>query len=228
MQFRNVLETYGPKQISFFSDACQTLVAHDTKASPNVDEDVGEVRGTPKFDIYRATIKGEAAFATQADGPLFSKTVLRLLSEPPPTEALDQQYLKHAQCVVSSQSLADYVKANLPDYAATAGRKQFHEIATGFRFDTNNYRTFHWADRKELEKSGQPALSSFLNDAAIKEMGPEEFIRKANLSSPPRVRNNLDDTRRATMSEWRQDFGAVRSRWQMRPAPMHSLLSVFA
>lgn len=137
--FRDTLQTYGPQQIGLFSDACQIAESGIGTGSPILDAHEGEAE-TPKYDVFRATIRGQPAYATPAEGPLFSKVIADVLNDNPPESALDELYLRIGEHVVSSQSLANYVEKNLPDYVAlSAGKRQPTEIASGFRYHTNDY-----------------------------------------------------------------------------------------
>lgn len=139
MALRDVLATYAPAQISIFSDACQTPETHATKASAILDEQRGS-HTPPDIDIFRATIRGSEAFATQDEGPLFSKVMTEALCAQPPDTALDIPLKQgFGRDVVSSQSLKIYVKNNLPDYAAMNGVHQHPEMMPGTVFDTNDY-----------------------------------------------------------------------------------------
>lgn len=57
MAFRDVLTTYGPRQISFFSDACQTVDTMSGAARQVLDPH-DSAFFQPQYDIFRATIRG--------------------------------------------------------------------------------------------------------------------------------------------------------------------------
>jgi hypothetical protein len=150
--FREALATYGPNQISIFSDACQTSVHHPTKASTIIDEYAGAAN-RPEFDTFRATIKGEPAFATQTEGPLFTKALAEALNEP--SLAIDELVKgAHNRNIVTSQSLKKHVLGALPDYAAEHGEAQFPEIMPAYVFDTNDYIEFDDHEYAVLEGGG--------------------------------------------------------------------------
>lgn len=139
MAFRGVLATYGFEQISIFSDACQSAVHHETKASPILREHPG-TSPPPDYDLFRATIRGEAAYATEEYGPLFSKAMTDALSPSSPNVSFDLPiYDAYDKYVVTSQSLIKYVRANLPDFAAEAGRHQHPEMTSNFVYPDNDY-----------------------------------------------------------------------------------------
>ncbi|MEO1138459.1 MAG: hypothetical protein AAFW87_03285 [Pseudomonadota bacterium] len=198
MAFRSVLDTYGPEQVSLFSDACQSLVHHPTKASAVLREHKGNA-ARPDYDLFRATIEGEDAFATETDGPLFSKAMSEALSSTPPDEAIDELILgAMGRRVVSSQSLKIYVKSNLPDYAAAFGRNQHPEMHPGYVFDTNDY--FEPAlPPGDIDPSPHPV------DGMVQPFG-------GTIETPISLRNRSDDRIEEALidsvSEWRGPFWA--------------------
>lgn len=138
MAFRDVLATYGPAQISFFSDACQTVDTMSGAARQVLDPHKSAFF-QPQYDIFRATIRGEAAYASKADGPLFSKVMSEVLNTSPPEEAMVaiDGAGPHVRGV-SSQSLAKYMHYNMPDYAAVEGVQQQPELLPALFLD-NDY-----------------------------------------------------------------------------------------
>lgn len=186
-QLRDILRTYGPRQISIFSDACQTAVTHDAHATPILDADTGRKRPF-QLDVFRATVEGKAAFATKRDGPLFSKVIGEVLTGDTPEEALDRLYLRFNSRVVTSQSLGDYVEMNLPDYVALAGKEQFPQINTGLRPEQNDY----------LKLGTVPGAREVELEAASAASADEHVTVR-----PPR---NPQAVREASLSEWRQGF----------------------
>ena len=91
--------------------------------------------------------------------------------------------------VVSSQSLATYVEEHLPDYAAlSAGKKQTTEIASGFRYKTNDYL--------KLPHLARPPGKRYDRPTSAPTTTPPEADPVAKLERA------LD----ASQSEWRQDF----------------------
>ncbi|MBD1549579.1 hypothetical protein [Roseibium aggregatum] len=228
--FRDMLQSYGPGQIGLFSDACQTAEYGDGGASPVLDYYQGAA-GIPKIDIFRATIRGKPAYATQTDGPLFSSVIAKALTGTPPDSALDKQYLLNDERVVSSQSLATYVEEHLPDYAALgAGQAQIPEIVSGFRYDTNDYLKLPPLE-EEPEERPRPRLSidrdeveyetkgwdtsrrsdEFDGDSEKFERAPKEEETRPDEAAPaPRPKekpqHKLERALDASLSEWRQDF----------------------
>lgn len=207
--FRDMLASYGPRQICIFSDACQTAVVHSGSGSPILDQARGS-SPLPKIDTFRATIEGEAAYATTSDGPLFSHCIARVLATQPPAEAIDQQYRAGGRYVVSSQSLGDYLEMNLPDYAALVGKEQHPDIVTGLRFDTNDYLELTAEDSAKLAPEG-----GFLDKGKVTDLETEpEVPAYKNHGSPKAVaaelkrrrERKLDGALEAMQSEWRQLF----------------------
>lgn len=138
MAFRDALATYGPKQISFFSDACQTIDTMSGTARQVLNPHAAAFV-PPQYDVFRATIRGEAAYASKTDGPLFSKVVSEALNLAPPHDAIGPiSGFEQNLLGVSSQSLAAYMHLNLPDYAAFEGVHQQPELLPAF-FLQNDY-----------------------------------------------------------------------------------------
>jgi hypothetical protein len=139
MAFREVLASYGPEQLCIFSDACQIPTHHSTKASAILDEYQGAA-GRPEIDVFRATIEGEPAFASKTDGPLFTKAVTEALTAQPAASAFDDLLQKaYGRDVVTNNSLAIYLRNNLPDYAALFGKNQHPELSPALVYHDNDY-----------------------------------------------------------------------------------------
>ena len=212
MWFRDVLATYGPEQITIFSDACQTPVHHLTKAAPILPEHPGKAR-PPEYDTFRATIVGEAAYATKEDGPLFSKAMAEALSVTLPNPAIDEQILgAHGQKVVSSQSLKIYVRDHLPDYAADTGEDQYPELMPCFVYNTNDYLSFPNLPGSEVEtpatgaggEAGSRSAEAGAGDIALKNTASALQTR-----SPEAMQAALN----SSLSEWRGPFWDTATSW---------------
>lgn len=142
--FREALETYGPKQIAFFSDACSTPWVQNATADNVVDNYPGDSPGSQK-DVFYSTREGAPSFAVPAQGGepaycVFSRTLAQILSATDPDPlALDPLYLEAGKKVISSQSLAGYLEAKVPAVALASGRSQRPNCNTGFRPFDNIY-----------------------------------------------------------------------------------------
>jgi len=195
LPFRDVLATYGPDQISIFSDACQTPVTHPTGGSAILADYRGSF-APPDYDIFRATIRGEAAFADPKDGPLFTKAMIGALNKSPPADALDEPMLKGFQRrIVTNQSLKKYVKRHLPDYAALSGQKQHPELMPCLTYYDNDY-----LELPPTPGSGgdDDKTTGAQTDRPVSHMSLDKGRSDEDLGAA------LDDSR----SEWREPFWA--------------------
>ncbi|MHB8270458.1 hypothetical protein [Bradyrhizobium sp.] len=221
-EFRDILATYGPKQIGFFSDACQTAEYADATGSPILDAYSGAPT-TPRVDIFRATIRGQPAYSTPADGPLFSKVIAEVLTDFPPESALDKQYLLNGERVVSSQSLGTYVEDHLPDYAALdAGKWQKPEINSGFRYDTNDYLKF--AQPPKISTGSPPSTRIATERESEKHVTALHRDARPRIDLDTRLRQALD----ASQSEWRQAFWDRTDRLLPREGPRPNIVVTIA
>ena len=144
--FRDMLASYGPKQIAFISDACRSPLVVQGLASSVVDRYRG-MAGVIQKDNFFSSQDGEASFAVPAKGGkpaycVFSSVLMRALSKPAEPEALDELYLETGRMIVSSQSLATYLERNVPDAALEVGKLQVPQCDAGFRPITNRYVDF--------------------------------------------------------------------------------------
>lgn len=146
--FRDMLATYGPKQIACIADACRTVQVDALKGlgSPVVDSCQGTV-GVVEKDNFRSTLDGQASFAVPSKNGapaycVFSRVLLRALSQPADPDALDELYLETGRKIVSSQSLATYLERKVPDAAIDVGKLQAPECDPGFRPIRNGYADF--------------------------------------------------------------------------------------
>lgn len=203
MQFRDMVLSYGAKQVCIFSDACQTPASDQASGTPLLPKG-DRLRTKFKVDMFRATIQGKPAFATTSDGPLFSSTVLEALEgNPTPHKALDKQYLAAGKCIVSSQSLATYVEDRLPDEAAGVRKSQYAQMAPGLVYDNDDYLVLP----ADIAAIATPELGGGLPDIEALLAGQDNpHIRYSDRYSDETrhadVRTRLD----ASLSEWRQDF----------------------
>jgi hypothetical protein len=144
--FRDVLATYGPKQVGIFSDACRSPEAVTGTAQSPVDQYDAPPRPVQKDNFLSAQM-GKSSFAVPPkDGAaaycVFSKVLLRALSEPAEMEALSPIYLQLNQQKVSSDSLADYLETQVPDAALDLGKLQAPQCDPGFRAVNDVYAEF--------------------------------------------------------------------------------------
>lgn len=144
--FRDMLATYGPKQISIISDACRSGLVVQGLASSVVDAYEGQV-GVVQKDRFFSSQDGQQSFAVPAkDGKpaycVFSSVLMRALSEPADPDALDAVYLETGRRIVSSQSLADYLDSKVPDAALGVNQWQVPQCDPGFRPKINDYVEF--------------------------------------------------------------------------------------
>ena len=144
--FRDMLATYGPKQISIISDACRSALVVQGLASSVVKSYQGQA-GVVHKDNFFSSQDGQQSFAVPAkDGTpaycVFSNVLVRALSEPADPAALDTLYLQTGRMVISGQSLADYLDNKVPDAALGVGKWQVPQCDPGFRPVTNDYVDF--------------------------------------------------------------------------------------
>ncbi|MDA9511214.1 hypothetical protein XI09_42505 [Bradyrhizobium sp. CCBAU 11386] len=144
--FRDILATYGPKQIAIFSDACRSPLVVQGLASSVVDAYEGDAKPIQK-DNFFSSQDGEQSFAVPSKNGkaaycIFSNVLIRALSPPEDSEALDQTYLETGRRIVSSQSLADYLESKVPEAALDVQRWQVPQCDAGFRPKINDYVIF--------------------------------------------------------------------------------------
>lgn len=144
--FRDMLATYGPRQISMISDACRSAQVVQGLASSVIDANES-LAGTTQKDNFFSSQDGEASFAVPPSNGnqgycIFSSVLLRALCKPIDFEALDTLYLQIGRKVVSSQSLATYLEQKVPDAALNVGKLQVPQCDPGFRPTINDYIEF--------------------------------------------------------------------------------------
>ena len=144
--FRDALASYGPKQISIISDACRSSKVVQGSGQSVVDFNRGIAARVEK-DNYFSSQDGDASFSMPPGNGepgycVFSRVLLRALSEPPERGALDALYLQLGKQIVSSQSLATYLEENVPDAALNIGKLQRPQCDPGFRPTDNDYANF--------------------------------------------------------------------------------------
>uniref|UniRef100_B8HUT5 Peptidase C14 caspase domain-containing protein n=1 Tax=Cyanothece sp. (strain PCC 7425 / ATCC 29141) TaxID=395961 RepID=B8HUT5_CYAP4 len=199
--FREVLATYGPKQISFISDACRSPMVVIGQGSAVVDAYEAEVK-SPQKDIFYSSADGTASFAMPVkDGKpaycIFSEALLKALSVPDPRgDNLDSLYLELGRRVVTSQSLANYLETHVPEIALLeAGKIQTPLCETGFRPQKNDYVEF----AEGISKS----LSLIEISPSLPEINQRDFINyKMALSQQELQLNRINRSR----SKWRAPF----------------------
>ena len=144
--FREMLASYGPRQVAIFSDACRTPASLDGLASSVINKNQA-LPGKVEREYFYSSRPGESSFAVPAkDGKpaycVFSNVLLRALSAPPDPDALDTLYLMVDREIVSSQSLADYLETKVPVAALEVDRFQAPQCNPGFRPLLNVYVEF--------------------------------------------------------------------------------------
>ncbi len=144
--FREMLATYGPKQIAIISDACRSAQVVQGLASSVVDAYQGAT-GAIQKDNFFSSQDGQASFAVPSKGGkpaycIFSSVLMRALSPPVDPDALDELYLETGRMIVSSQSLATYLERNVPNAALDVGKLQDPQCEPGFRPVKNRYVDF--------------------------------------------------------------------------------------
>lgn len=208
MAFRDMLLSYGAKQVSIFSDACQTPAVASGGGTPVIPKS-NRQRNSHDLDMFRATIVGKAAYAP-ASGPLFSQTVLDVLDQdPPPQAALDAQYAAMGQTIVSSRSLSKFVRDELPDLAAGVHKTQYAQMVPGLMYDKDDYVVVaHPAHDPDTDDPGPPAFApSTTNPSGIPTTPSAD---PSNMRATRYWRNTLpddiDQRMNDSLSEWRQGF----------------------
>ena len=164
--FRDMLATYGPKQIAIISDACRSPQVVQGLASSVVDA-YDALPEVIQKDNFFSSQDGEASFAVPSkDGKpafcIFSSVLLRALSKPVDLEALDRLYLETGHAVISSQSLATYLEQKVPESALNIGRLQVPQCEPGFRPEINRYAEF---GRTMSSKRRSPATYKAVKEA---------------------------------------------------------------
>ena len=219
--FHQALETYGPKQIAVFSDACSLPWVQNATADQVIDNYVGDAADAQK-DLFYSTREGAPSFAVPAkDGEpaycVFSRTLSRVLSATAPAPlALDQLYLQTGKRAISSQSLASYLEAEVPAVALASGKKQRPSCNPGFRPLDNIYVEFA-AHTPPTEPPPGEALN--LDDIVLhayrlhgESNDPSDFEitgTEIEIDSPPPDTQGVDfdtfraDRRELSRSEWR-------------------------
>lgn len=144
--FREALASYGPKQISIISDACRTSQVVQGSGQSVVDFNRGLAASVQK-DNYFSSQDGYASFSMPPGNGdpgycVFSRVLLRAMSNPPQRGALDALYLELGKQIVSSQSLATYLEERVPDAALNIGKLQRPQCDPGFRPTANDYANF--------------------------------------------------------------------------------------
>jgi hypothetical protein len=144
--FRDILTTYGPKQIAFISDACRVAqtVRGLARSVVGAYEALG---GVVQKDTFFSSLDGEASFTFPSkDGKpaycVFSSVLVRALSRPTDPEALSGLYLKLGRMIVSSRSLANYLEQKVPEAALDVGKLQMPQCDPGFREEEDYYVDF--------------------------------------------------------------------------------------
>jgi hypothetical protein len=200
--FREVLATYGPKQIAFIIDACRSPMVVTGYGSAVVDAYEAEVK-SPQKDTFYSCADGTASFAMPAkDGKpaycIFSETLFKALSRPDPDDDnLDELYLDLGRRVITSQSLANYLETHVPEIALLkAGKIQTPLCETGFRPKNNNYVVF----AEDIFKSISAPIIEI--SPSLPEIDQRNFVNYKIALSKERQPNRIERSR----SEWRAPF----------------------
>lgn len=198
--FREVLATYGSKQIAFISDACRSPIVVIGQGSAVVDAYEAKVN-FPQKDIFYSSADGTASFAMPAKNGkpaycIFSEVLFKALSVPDKVN-LDPLYLKLGKRVVTSQSLGNYLEAHVPEIALLeAGKIQTPLCDTGFRPENNDYVVF----AEDIFKSvSAPHIEI---SPSLPEINQRNFVNYKIALSQERQPNRIERSR----SEWRAPF----------------------
>jgi len=216
--FRDMLATYGPKQISIISDACRSAEVVPGLASSVVDAYEGWAAVVQK-DRFFSSQDGEESFAVPAKGGkpaycVFSSVLVRALSEPADPAALDVLYRKTGRAIVSSQSLADYLDRKVPDAALGVGKWQAPQCDPGFRPEINDYVDFgavapakDEAREAAVEAQRLNAQNERINNSRSEWRGP--YVEGLQRYMGPALMTSLDHHRPGPLLLW-SNSGAPR------------------
>lgn len=165
---RDMLATYGPRQICVVTDACLVMTPMTGLAVSVIDPADGEV---PKqyFDGFYATQPGSQAFAFRASPDedemcLFSWVLHRGLTFQD-TAACDPRETTARRRVVTSYSLGDYLDAAVPEEGALRSVWQQPQTNTGFRPPDHVYaeepaKVISWGESVFVTKADPAAEAS--------------------------------------------------------------------
>lgn len=228
--FRDLLATYGPRQIAMISDACRT---------PHVVRGQGEsvvrqhraAAGPVQKDNFFASQDGTASFAVPSrEGKpgycVFTSVLHNALSTRIP-DALDALYLQVGREIVSSQSLATYLEKYVPPAAIAANAYQAPQCDPGFRPTDNDYVEFTPA-----ALDGRPPTPPAGGLRALRHDFPPtfDFDRAFERTRTDPSLEILQRTRiNRSRSEWRGPFVAaaadrIRTAHRYRHLPKYSVL----
>lgn len=200
--FRDALETYGTPQLAIFSDACRTPWVEGASVDNVIDNYPSEFEGADKDKFY-STRAGQASYAIPArnGGPaycVFSRTLMEALDAPEPrTEFLDEAYLAGRRLVLSSQSLARFLKTAVPLRAPDGDSRQKPQCEGVFVPTDNIYREWP-SDSAVIADDGThrgllPAARSL-------------DLRAISLHGETLTRELSEERHNLSRSEWRGPF----------------------
>ena len=203
--FRDALETYGTPQVAIFSDACRTPWVEGASIDNVIDNYPGEVEGADKDKFY-STRAGQASYAIPArnGGPaycVFSRTLMEALDAPEPrAEFLDEAYLAGKRLVLSSQSLARFLKTAVPLRAPDGDSRQKPQCEGVFVPTDNIYR--EWPPGSAMIEDDRPPGG--LPPAAPLPGGPPSLNLSAiSLRGDTLTRELREERHNLSRSEWR-------------------------
>ena len=157
--FKDVIGTYGVKNISILSDCCLTGTVNVGNLSNGLKK--GPVgNGLPPSDMFLSTRDGTASWVVGGT-PIFSGCMIEALCRKPHVrDAVDPYYLDGKGPAITGESLATFLEAQVTQAAGQAGKVQRPSILTGLRGPAKVYRRVGPADPDipafELER--QPKL----------------------------------------------------------------------
>ena len=140
---RRRLSTYDIQQVAFFSDCCRSLPpdmdGEDLTADGILDRGPKKERLEPQLDRFLAAQDGKAAFmvpgdVVEEDRCLFSGLLLEAL-----WGTKTDAFSKLAKGKVTSTSLGDFLRREVPKLAARYGQQAAPRSSSGFPEDDNIY-----------------------------------------------------------------------------------------
>ncbi|MEY4953319.1 MAG: hypothetical protein RL299_1743 [Pseudomonadota bacterium] len=194
--FQDALATYAPKQVGVISDACNVPKAVIGTAVAPVDPYTGQARPVQR-DTFRSSQEGKPSFAVPAkDGAppycIFTSVLLTALSMPQ-VDALSPVYLKLGEDKVSSDSLATYLEAKVPDAALDVGRLQDPVCNPGFRAFDDVYVEFPSAPPQSIGPDPGPPPEKGLPQMASVELDDPAQKHRFNRSQSEWRRPYIED-----------------------------------
>ena len=199
--FRDMLGSYGPKQISVITDAC--LVTRKFKGlAASVIDPLQSEAGQPTLDGFFATQEGDRAFAFHAteNEPelcVFTWVMHRGLTFAN-LEACDRYLSTADRLVVTSGSLANFLDRDVPLEAAARNVWQQPSTNTGFRRPNDIY-----AERPVDKVQRRPGGPGPYDSHAI---APREQAK-----SEQSLRSRISSEWRAPFQDWAYNEASLES-----------------